>query len=155
VQRSQDQLPTSCVLWNLTPRALKRFKATAEHTILEERRLVIDGVMSDYPVIWDMIKFHGFERFTRRQPPYVMAWVRDFYATYKKPLQKKKKKGIIWKPLEEVKVGGKIVQCQAWRINEIFGTKGTSNAYFTLRINKELEELKGWLDPLISDISSP
>ncbi|WMV32550.1 hypothetical protein MTR67_025935 [Solanum verrucosum] len=52
-----------------------------EHNILKERRLLTDGVMSDYPAIWDTIKFHGFERFTRNRPPYVSTW-----ASYKERL---------------------------------------------------------------------
>jgi len=51
------------------PRAFNSLKATREHTILEERRLSTNWVMSDHPTIWNTIHFHKFERVYKVQKP--------------------------------------------------------------------------------------
>uniref|UniRef100_M1DC52 Integrase core domain containing protein n=1 Tax=Solanum tuberosum TaxID=4113 RepID=M1DC52_SOLTU len=92
VQPSPTQAPTSRVLPILPPRSLNRLKAAGEHTILEEKWIFIDNVLSDYPAIWDIIRFHCFEGFTRLQNPYVLSWARadlrfipsPYYPAFKK-----------------------------------------------------------------------
>uniref|UniRef100_M1DRM5 Uncharacterized protein n=1 Tax=Solanum tuberosum TaxID=4113 RepID=M1DRM5_SOLTU len=74
VQPSPTQAPTSRALPILPPRSLNRLKAAGEHTILEDKWIIIDDVLSDYPAIWDIIRFHCFEGFTRLQNPYVLSW---------------------------------------------------------------------------------
>ncbi|KAK4709898.1 hypothetical protein R3W88_004411 [Solanum pinnatisectum] len=96
VQPSSTQAPASRVFLVITPRALDRPKASGERTILEERRLSIDGVVTDYPTIWDTIQFHKFKGFTKPRNPYIPSWVREFYTAYDQALPKKRK-GTIWK----------------------------------------------------------
>jgi len=88
VQPSPTQAPTSRVLPILAPRSLNRLKAVGEHTILEEKRIFIDHVFSDYPTIWDIIWFHCFVGFTRLQNPYVLSWVRELFRSMLKPYQR-------------------------------------------------------------------
>uniref|UniRef100_M1DWU3 Uncharacterized protein n=1 Tax=Solanum tuberosum TaxID=4113 RepID=M1DWU3_SOLTU len=71
VQPSSTQSLSFRVLLVITPRALNRLKATGERTILEDRRLSIDRVVSDFPGIWDTIQFHKFEGFTKPRNPYI------------------------------------------------------------------------------------
>uniref|UniRef100_M1DV72 Uncharacterized protein n=1 Tax=Solanum tuberosum TaxID=4113 RepID=M1DV72_SOLTU len=70
---------TSRVILTIAPRVLNMLKAIGEYTILEEHKLSIDGVMNDYPSIWDTNKIHNFEQFTRGQPLYIPACVWEFY----------------------------------------------------------------------------
>lgn len=72
----------------------------------------MDEVLSDYPTIWDTIKFHGFKMFIKPWLPYVPAWVWEFYMVYVKALPKKRN-GTVWKPLDTIDVSGKMVQCHA------------------------------------------
>uniref|UniRef100_M1DNZ6 Putative plant transposon protein domain-containing protein n=1 Tax=Solanum tuberosum TaxID=4113 RepID=M1DNZ6_SOLTU len=48
---------------------------------------------------------------------YVPKWIREFYDAYVKALPKKIN-GTIWKPLDEVEVWGKMVQCHAGEMAE-------------------------------------
>lgn len=56
----EDANHISCVLLIIAQRDLNSLKVKRERTILEEHRLSTNGVMSDYPTIWVMIKFHNF-----------------------------------------------------------------------------------------------
>lgn len=91
------------VLTIIALRELNRLKATDEHTIMEECQLSTDRVMSDYSAIWETIKFHKFEHFTKAQTLYIPMWVHVFYEAYAKALPNKRK-GVIWRSLEEVHV---------------------------------------------------
>jgi len=89
--------------------------------------------MSDYPAILNTIKFHKFEWFRRPQNPYVLAWMRDFYIAYEQALQKKRKITVC-KPLDEVEVHGKMVQCHTGEINTALDTLENDPHMFNLRM---------------------
>ncbi|KAH0721555.1 hypothetical protein KY284_006585 [Solanum tuberosum] len=72
---TQAQAPASHALMIISTKALYKLNAAGECTILEERQLYIDGPMSEYLAIWDMIQFHKFEGFIKPQNPYVSSWV--------------------------------------------------------------------------------
>uniref|UniRef100_M1DWA5 Uncharacterized protein n=1 Tax=Solanum tuberosum TaxID=4113 RepID=M1DWA5_SOLTU len=86
VQPSQDQALTSRVLSIITPRALNRLKDVGERSILEKGKLFTNRVISEYPAISDMIKFHGLERFTKPRPTYVPTWMM-VHATLERSLE--------------------------------------------------------------------
>ncbi|WMV41576.1 hypothetical protein MTR67_034961 [Solanum verrucosum] len=71
---------------------MNRLKATNMRTILEEKRLSTEGVVDRYPTVWDTLRFHKFEQFTKPQNPYVPTWVKEFYESYAWLLPKGKKK---------------------------------------------------------------
>uniref|UniRef100_M1DAK9 Putative plant transposon protein domain-containing protein n=1 Tax=Solanum tuberosum TaxID=4113 RepID=M1DAK9_SOLTU len=103
--------------------SLNRLKVEGSRTILEEKRFSTNGVVDRYPEVWNTLKFHKFEVFTKPRGPYIPSWVREFYATYGELVPKGKKKASMFKSVDEPNLVKK----------------------------KTLEDLKGWLTPLISN----
>lgn len=133
----------------IDPRAHNRLKAAGERTILEERLLSKVGVVSDYPSIWDTIKFHEFDSSIKARPPYVGS--RVIRCLCKEIL--KKRKGFVWRLLDEVKIQGKMVQCHRGAINDVLGLNDKRAEMYKLRMKHSLDTLKGLLEPLIYDIT--
>ncbi|KAG5585319.1 hypothetical protein H5410_045753 [Solanum commersonii] len=106
------------------PRLLNRFKGDGARTILEETLLFVQGLGDKY------------RNFTRSQGPYIPSWVREFFIAYGELVHKRKKKANKFRPVKLVMVRGKEVE--------------SNNEY----INISLDDLKGWLAPLISDTTS-
>ncbi|WMV49882.1 hypothetical protein MTR67_043267 [Solanum verrucosum] len=61
-------------------------------TILEKKWLSGDGVFDKYPDVWETLRFHKFQQFTKPRNPYVPSWVQEFYAGYPRLFLKGKKK---------------------------------------------------------------
>uniref|UniRef100_M1DMQ0 Putative plant transposon protein domain-containing protein n=1 Tax=Solanum tuberosum TaxID=4113 RepID=M1DMQ0_SOLTU len=110
------------------PRLLNRLKDGGFSTILEEKLLSTDVVIHRYPLVWDTIRYHS-----------------DL-------VPKGKKKASTFRPIEPVVVRGKIVGCNSDHINAALD-KATyiEHDYQIMIMAQTLEDLKGWLDPLISD----
>uniref|UniRef100_M1DXX6 Putative plant transposon protein domain-containing protein n=1 Tax=Solanum tuberosum TaxID=4113 RepID=M1DXX6_SOLTU len=134
----------------------KEVKARAEglRTTLEEKQLSTDGVVDKYPEVWNTLKFHNFEVFTKPRGPYIPTLVGEFYAEYGELVSKGKKKASAFKPANFVMVRGKKVNCSSSYINVVLGcSRDFMHDYIDLVKKKTLDDIKGWLAPLLSDVS--
>lgn len=55
---------------------MNQLKVTDMWTILEEKRLSIDGVVDKYLEVWETLQFHKFEQFRKNQNFYMPTCVR-------------------------------------------------------------------------------
>lgn len=55
----------------IATQSFNRFKVTRLGTILEEKKLSTNGIINNYHVVWDTIKFHNFHIFTRLWNSYI------------------------------------------------------------------------------------
>uniref|UniRef100_M1DTS2 Putative plant transposon protein domain-containing protein n=1 Tax=Solanum tuberosum TaxID=4113 RepID=M1DTS2_SOLTU len=105
------------------PRSLNRLKAEGLRTILEDKRLSTDGVVDIHQEVWNTLRFHKFEVFTKPRGPYIPTW-------------------------------GKKVKSRCSDINAVLGrSTNFMHDYPDLIKKKTLEDLKGWLAPLLSDVT--
>uniref|UniRef100_M1DWJ0 Putative plant transposon protein domain-containing protein n=1 Tax=Solanum tuberosum TaxID=4113 RepID=M1DWJ0_SOLTU len=123
-----EQVPSMPPVQAPLPHSLNRLKAEGLRTILEEKQLSTDIVVDRYP--------------------------EEFYAAYVKLVPKGKKKASSFKSVDHVVARGRKVKCSNTDINEVLGCIMNVIHYFVDRIQKNtLDDLKGWLVPLISDIT--
>uniref|UniRef100_M1DWW1 Gag-pol protein n=1 Tax=Solanum tuberosum TaxID=4113 RepID=M1DWW1_SOLTU len=149
-----EQVPPVPSVQAPLPRSLNRVKVVGLRTILEEKLLSTDGVVDRYPEMWHTIKFNKFEILTRPRGSYIPSWYREFYAGYGELVPNEKKKANSFAPVDHLVVQGRRVKCSRTDINEVLGC--TTNVIHVLvdQIQKKtLDDLKGWLAPLISDIT--
>ncbi|WMV46678.1 hypothetical protein MTR67_040063, partial [Solanum verrucosum] len=108
------------------PQSLNRLKVEGLRTILEEKHLSTNGVVDRYP--------------------------EKFYSSYEELVPKGKKKASAFKPVDYVVVLGKKSKCICIEINEVLDcTMDVVHYYIDLIQKKTIDDLKGWLAPLISN----
>uniref|UniRef100_M1DIQ8 Putative plant transposon protein domain-containing protein n=1 Tax=Solanum tuberosum TaxID=4113 RepID=M1DIQ8_SOLTU len=122
-------------------------------TFLEKKRLSTDCVVDKYPEVWNTFKFCKFEVFTKPRGPYIPNCARKFYSAYGELVPKRKKKANMFNLVEEVMVLGRKVKCSSSDINAVLGcSEDFMHDYINLIKKKTLDDLKGWMEPLISDV---
>ncbi|KAG5589772.1 hypothetical protein H5410_040286 [Solanum commersonii] len=109
----------------------------------------LDGKHSD---VLETLRYHGFKQFTRPRGPYIPSWVRDFYAAYEELVPKNKKNVSDFRPVKSVMVRGKGEKCHIKHINAVLGRPlHYALPYEGFLIVQSLDDLMGWLAPMISD----
>uniref|UniRef100_M1E054 Putative plant transposon protein domain-containing protein n=1 Tax=Solanum tuberosum TaxID=4113 RepID=M1E054_SOLTU len=136
------------------PRSMNRLKATRLRTILEEKRLSIDRGSGK---VSRCVEHHSVPQIREvyTAPRLIQTLlVREFYTEYRKMVLKVKKKAKLFAPIDHVVVRGKRVKCSNSDISEELGCTINIIHFLVDKIQKKpLENLKGWLAPLISDIT--
>uniref|UniRef100_M1DCF9 Putative plant transposon protein domain-containing protein n=1 Tax=Solanum tuberosum TaxID=4113 RepID=M1DCF9_SOLTU len=148
---AQTVVPSPSVQ-GLPPRLLNQLKEEGLKTILEEKGLSTDGVVDKYPIVWDSLRFHRFHIFTRPCCLYIPTWFQEFYSVYSDLVPQGKKKASPFRSVESVMVRGKTVRCSSDDINVVLD-RATSfeHDYQSMIKTQTLDDLRGWLAPLISD----
>uniref|UniRef100_M1DB83 Uncharacterized protein n=1 Tax=Solanum tuberosum TaxID=4113 RepID=M1DB83_SOLTU len=125
-----------------SPRSLKRLRVEGSRTILEEKRFSTDGVVDIYLDVWSTLKFQKFE---------ALSLGRD---TYGELVPKGKKKASSFKPSDFVFIRGRKVKRSSLDINAVLGCFWDfMHDYVDLVKKKALDDLKGWLAPLLFDVT--
>ena len=102
-----------------------------------------------------MIKYHKFQIFTKPQGTYVPSWVREFYEAFGAALSKVQRRLRASEMVEIVRIRGKKVKHSSTDINTELGCSQNIHSDLTDKLKETLDDMKGWLAPLLSDVSPP
>uniref|UniRef100_M1E1C6 Polyprotein protein n=1 Tax=Solanum tuberosum TaxID=4113 RepID=M1E1C6_SOLTU len=133
------------------PRVLNRLKVDRLQTILEEKILSTEGLDGKYSRVRETLQYHFFEQFTRPRGPYIPTWVQDFYSAYGDLVPKGKKKASTFRLVGSIMVWETVVHCSRDHINTVFDRRSNFDYPSLATTTTPLDELKGWLAPLISN----
>jgi len=104
--------------------------------------------------VWDTLRSHKFEPFTRPRGPYIPTWVQEFYTAYSDIVPKGDNNASAFRQVESVVVWGKVVRCTSDYINVVLD-RGSDFVFPNLATTATpMDDLKGLLAPLISDTTA-